>query len=794
MRVLLIGIGVVVLSWSASAQQPKPAGTVVPPGQPILASRLHAAEIFVGAEQWDAAEKELLDLLRDADLNAGQRSLAEGLLGRLTLNRKALRDRDEARDWVRLELAERLIDEGEYAEARRLAAGVIEKTQSPLTIRNAAGLYARTYPGLLNEASVRLLDMSKWEWIIYAVVIAAGIALLLIIRRVLWAAGGALDWSLVSLGRIRTWLSEQKRLWIRDRFGWHIVLPFVIAGLLWLIAIVFQWTRIGPRNIFLVLAQIGTALAVLVLLPYVGRRGVLSVRLRRFDDPNMTGAASLLIASMSGWSRGDQEATTGLLIAEASRLPDLPQLTLESIDLVPDLGALPAIGGVSPGVITGAFQATARWLQAPYPILTGSAHVDERLVRIRLTWQRSAGTIDVITAEAPATERDALLTAVNSASYQMLFILSGKDGHAKGVVANALRKALTLLREYISDANRDALHAAISTLTSIRSKLDPGNRSQLFQVHLYEGIARDLNEEHELARTHFERAAELAPNGDLKEKAAYNKAVSQLRSLYQLENLRSVIGTLRQTTLIPTPPALPETDLDPFQDVDAAHALARPVYAFSYAVMADAIAHFPIYWSRTPEVIPADADYEVKLRSNSTRIETWVARVEQITQQLGALDTSPNTDWDETARLQLMWLIQNARGDVYLNSARYLMIPTGPSAEQRTLEERRREYLRRSFAAFRQCEVLLPAGVETLSNIGTVLLTDGKPSSAREYFERAITLNPAYEYAYYRIAQSWEEEKWREKLVDTLKRYPRPPQIPEFRRMYRKYFVQPAAG
>jgi hypothetical protein len=90
--------------------------------------------------------------------------------------------------------------------------------------------------------------------------------------------------------------------------------------------------------------------------------------------------------------------------------------------------------------------------------------------------------------------------------------------------------------------------------------------------------------------------------------------------------------------------------------------------------------------------------------------------------------------------------------------------------------------------------MLLPAGVETLSNIGTLYLARDEPGdlpAARQYLQRAIALNPHYEYAYYRLAQSWEREQWREKVIDTLKSWPLPPQIASFRSMFSKYFVEP---
>ena len=360
----------------------------------------------------------------------------------------------------------------------------------------------------------------------------------------------------------------------------------------------------------------------------------------------------------------------------------------------------------------------------------------------------------------------------------MLFLI--QDGPGAGGVARRVRSGLQSLNQYLRAFSHESLTQAITAFASARSTLDLNKKEQLAQVHLYEGIARDLNEEHEQAVWHFQLASDLSADNTTKQKAAYNKAVAQLRSLYQLEALNACIDTLHTSDLVasPDPPA------------DAAHARKGPINAFAYAVMADAIAHYPIYWSRTPQPIASDATYATILEENTTRIPRWVDQVKQITGVLADLETTETNVWSETARLQLKWLIANARGDVYLNAARYLLTPP----DRPDLATRPEGYLKSAYEAFRQCEVLLPPGVETLSNIGTVLLTQGRYARAREYFERAVALNPAYEYAYYRIAQSWEKERWREKLVATLQRFKQPPEIPEFRKMYQEYYVQPSAG
>jgi tetratricopeptide (TPR) repeat protein len=441
------------------------------------------------------------------------------------------------------------------------------------------------------------------------------------------------------------------------------------------------------------------------------------------------------------------------------------------------------VGGVSPGAIASAFQAIQRWFWSPYPSLTGSAQVKDDAVTIRLTWEESPSIITAVSSTVPAKTTDALERAVKAASYQMLFVIQDGSSQAGASAANSLREGLEHLNEYLNGSKHEALDTALQVFSSARAKLDPKKRNQLAQAHLYEGIARDLNEQHERAISHFDLARQLASDEATQTRAVYNKAVSQLRCRYQLKSLLSSIQTLRDNLLVP----LEDGQFDPQE------ASERPILAFSYAVLADVIAHFPLYWNQVPQPLAEDTSYDEKLRLNRNRIVAWVTLVETYTKRLGRLDTRNEAIWNEKSRTQLRWMIANARGDAYLNARRFLIVPPDPNQREDRGTLRKR-YLRRSTRAFRQCEVLLPPGVETLSNIGTVLLTSRKYAEAREYFERAIELNPAYEYAYYRIARSWEAEKWREKVVETLKRYKSAPEIPEFKQMYRDCYVQPAKG
>jgi len=80
--------------------------------------------------------------------------------------------------------------------------------------------------------------------------------------------------------------------------------------------------------------------------------------------------------------------------------------------------------------------------------------------------------------------------------------------------------------------------------------------------------------------------------------------------------------------------------------------------------------------------------------------------------------------------------------------------------------------------------------------LATVLLNLTRTGDARAYVERAIDLNPDYEYAYYRLAQCWEKEGRKEKVVEVLKSFAkvRIARIPEFQELYRTYSMELAQG
>ncbi len=93
--------------------------------------------------------------------------------------------------------------------------------------------------------------------------------------------------------------------------------------------------------------------------------------------------------------------------------------------------------------------------------------------------------------------------------------------------------------------------------------------------------------------------------------------------------------------------------------------------------------------------------------------------------------------------------------------------------------------------------MLLPPSVETLTNLETTLLFLSRLPDARRYAEEAITLNPDYEYAYYRLAESWDAENNEDMVRKTLLRFEVREKrlgIREFRKLAARHHIPLAAG
>ena len=578
--------------------------------------------------------------------------------------------------------------------------------------------------------------------------------------------------------------------------------------------------------------------------------------LAELSDSTDRNTSSLIAHYFMHWSQlSAAPVTSGLLLMEASSIPLSPTFSLkgEQYDVAKDLSSVDLkVGGVSIASLAHAFASIRRWL-IPQPMeIKGVAYIDEeKRVCARLTTrlpERSKNRYKVspvvtVSAVASGSSEEAVRRVSEEVTFKMLYALSKEDVTASDS-ANMLRRGLEGLQSYLTASlPKDgpgpwgALEEARGLFESVR-KSSP----ELLEAHIYEGIALDLLERHDDAAAHFEYVESLTKGATspdtvkLHEQAVYNGAVAHLRNLYGLSEIDTAIERLQSLLK------------------EGSNLETRPLLALASATLADAWANRTIHWReidprevRLSDSTPEDEKLVAIVRAHETKVLDLVSTVNGVldkvalkgepaaegsdrssekkgttdtrleTEQLGqpavkkgVPDTAPKVQagdeighadaWTPDIQRQVKWAVHNALGDFYLYAATSLMkIDVEKSALFGRYSSIREsveliEYVEKALSALRTCEMLLPAGVETLSNIGTLYLVRGREIDmphARQYLQRAISLNAHYEYAYYRLAQSWEQEGWREKVIEVLKFCPVPPKIPSFRSMFKKYFIQP---
>jgi tetratricopeptide (TPR) repeat protein len=491
------------------------------------------------------------------------------------------------------------------------------------------------------------------------------------------------------------------------------------------------------------------------------------------------GVGELVIASLRSWSVGKPApVSAGLLKLETLRLPAAPTFAFSEVEFDPT-AALESlhlqIGGLDLGAIAKAMMAIRRWMNATRPQIQGSAITSEGQLIVRLTRRSANGKTDTLTGSCKIAQGiDAASIAAEEVSFKMYYLIANKEFTlSKAAATEKLRQGLRQLQQYISGRNPKELQTAYATFRSVHNE-DP----TIDEVYLYEGITLDLMERHDEAINRFHYLAENT-SGELQQKALYNKAISQFRK-YIPEELKNAIALL--TTLVgenPNPGELAKS----------------PIKAMAWAAKANAIAHRPIFWQQLLfEGNKSRRESEICQRKDEVKekVKEWISQVEMITEELERVHKRVMSDkgvWDDMAGRQLLWAIQNARGNAFMNYAISFLSP--PHLDESQELKQQKEYLEKAYSVFQHCEVLLPPGVETLTNLATVLLFLSRTTDARSYAQLAIDLNPDYEYAYFRCAQSWEKENRKDKVVEVLKSFAKlkTPRIPEFVELYRNYAV-----
>ncbi len=325
--------------------------------------------------------------------------------------------------------------------------------------------------------------------------------------------------------------------------------------------------------------------------------------------------------------------------------------------------------------------------------------------------------------------------------------------------ADQLRHGLDVLRRYIDSSEPSALVEAIRILSSL----------DLVEARLYFGVALDLDERHNEAGQLFHRLAEdVGVDSALRHQARYNEAVAKFRK-YAPEELEAAIDLLDELLHTVAATALPSVET----------LRGSPLAALAMAAKANVLAHMPMFWKQL--ILKLDRGDEVTSnlrRQAHQELNHWSEQVSDLTQRLDellqSLDEGPAGTWDDQTRRQLRWMVENARGNLALNKARYVLseLEEEPAlqAKLRLLEQARNH--------FQKCADLLPLNTETLTNLATVELDLGETvdrsaealqhlDQAREACDRAIAINPRYEYAYYRKVLAWLAETERHRFGGT---------------------------
>jgi hypothetical protein len=504
-------------------------------------------------------------------------------------------------------------------------------------------------------------------------------------------------------------------------------------------------------------------------------------RVEVVQDAGSLGLGSLAVETLARWSEHSAAASAGLLKLETLNLQEVPRLTGEGprIDFAPVLAELPAIGTVNLGVFARLADTVGRWLRSTRDsigvlVLSADPHVV-----VRLTCRGGAGKIFTVSASGVLTELATCTEAVRSATYQMYYLIANKVSIPEAEAADRLRSGLERLRGYLGTRDPAKLKEAYETFREVR-----GVQPDLQEAYLYEGIALDLLERHDEAEALFDFMLRHS-EGSLRQKALYNRAITHFRK-YRADQLQLALADLDQLIDPVLRGAKPEPKL--FREA--------PVPALALAARANVIAHQPIFWQRLlfgDKVVEEQRVLERKIQALDS-ILGWKEEVRGLTGFLRTLHETllrqPEPAWDPPTLRQLEWAIHNSIANVHLNTAiSFFNEPQIPGFDEAAEKV---AFLEVAYAELRECEALLPAGVETLTNLSTALLYMARMAEARTYALAAIQANPDYEYAYYRLAQAWEKEGMTSKVEETLRSFPKSPRIPEFQELFRSYYIKPA--
>lgn len=478
--------------------------------------------------------------------------------------------------------------------------------------------------------------------------------------------------------------------------------------------------------------------------------------------------------------------SAGLLKLQALPLPSATALLLKDSDDNSLIGAVEnlqiRVGTVDVGALVKFLGGLKRWFKSGLPSISGSAFMVQTSsltqVFVRLTCDDARGNARTVAARVTTdANTDAARIAAEQAAFKMYYLIAiprADETAANG--AENLREGLALLQSYVDGQDATKLTQALEKFQAVRTALP-----DLWDAYLYEGITLDLLERHDDAILRFDYVERNAKDTVLKQKALYNRAVAHMRK-YRAEDLRTAYRLFD------------EASRDPI-DV-----LQEPIKVLAKVGKTNTLAHYLIFWDVILENQKAMNDNERlawKLK-HKAKVQDWLKQVKAIASELaGHLETIEKNNeakpkvvsaWDDQACRQLAWGRLNALGNAHLNFATGFCQPPW-QADLGDAKAMQQEHLDAALENFRQSEMVLQPGVETLTNVATTYIYLGNYADARNYLTQAIRVNPGYEYAYYRMAQSWDRGNRPLKAIEVLNQYKVPLRIQEFKELFQKYNI-----
>jgi len=372
------------------------------------------------------------------------------------------------------------------------------------------------------------------------------------------------------------------------------------------------------------------------------------------------------------------------------------------------------------------------WIDGSGRMLTATSTRLENHLVVQFVARFSNGKKYSFLVSAELINHEQITQLARRAAFKMTYILSTSGSELDVSHKARLADGIISLDRFLKFGDQQELQESYRFFRTASAE-NPSD----FEPTLYEAVALELLERHGEAEDRFKRVIDSSTDEHVVAKSQYNLGVSQLRQ-YSLAKLDEAYDTFSRMT----------------QETGSGY--SRELKAFAYVAMANVNAHRIIFWGE--ELAKSGSDQLTRSQHSVAAdriIQEWTTDAEEsIAAALSEVGKIRDGCCAED-ELHLEWAIANSRGNIALNMAsNFCMAPevlenTSDQFREET-SERARKCLVAAEKYFKKCSELLVPGVEALSNLATTYLKMGKFEKGLRYAEKAIEVNPFYEYAYYR--------------------------------------------